>query len=228
MGNRFDWFENLGQALAWKRHAIDAGIGETRTIVAADFNGDGKPDLLGSSRTGNTVMWYENDGLAANWNKHIIDDQTDAPAHGHAVDLDQDGDLDVVMAFGLASAGNPKSHQIAWYENVGNPGLGVEWNKHVVIDDFSNGLEVVAGDLDGDKDLDLVATGWAPNGRIGWIENTGDPKAGWTYHELKHPWTAAVTVILGDFNGDKRLDIAAAAERTGNEIRWWRNDGPAK
>lgn len=229
-GNRFDWFENVGQAREWKRHEIDAEIGETRTIIAADFSRDGKPDLLGTSRTGNTVMWYENAGQprTERWKKHVIDDKTVGPAHGHAVDLDQDGDLDVVMAFGIAFGPEPKSHQVAWYENVGKPGLGVEWKKHVVLEDFFNGFEVVAGDLDGDKDLDLVATGWTKDGRIGWIENTGDPQTGWKFHLLKHPWTNAVTVIVGDFNGDKRLDIAAAAERTDNEIRWWRNDGPAK
>lgn len=229
-GNRFDWFENLGKASGWKRHEIDAEIGETRTIIAADFSRDGKPDLLGTSRTGSTVMWYENSGKpqTEKWKKHIIDDKTGGPAHGHAVDLDGDGDLDVIMAYGIAFGNEPESHQIAWYENVGTPGLGTEWKKHKIIDKFPSGFEVVAGDLDGDKDLDLVATGWTADGRIGWIENTGDPKTGWKFHELKHPWTNAVTVIVGDFNGDKRLDIAAAAERTDNEIRWWRNDGPVK
>jgi hypothetical protein len=229
-GNRFDWFENIDNAREWKRHEIDAEIGETRTIVAADFSRDGKPDLLGTSRTGNTVMWYENSGqpTTEKWQKHIIDDETVGPGHGHAVDLDLDGDLDVIMAFGLAFGQEPKSHQIAWYENVGRPGLGVEWKKHAVVENFSNGVEVVAGDFDGDKDLDLAATGWTANGRIVWIENKGDPKSGWKVHPLKEKWTNAVTVIIADFDKDGRLDICAAAERTDNETRWWRNDGPAK
>lgn len=232
-GNRFDWFENIGtpgKATQWKRHEIDAEIGETRTIIAADFSRDGKPDLLGTSRTGSTVMWYENPGKPRTepWEKHIIDDQTGGPAHGHPVDLDRDGDLDVIMAYGIAFGQDPKSHQIAWYENVGKPGLGAEWKKHMVVEDFSNGFEVVAGDLDGDKDLDLVATRWTPKGELVWIENTGDPKADWKLHSMKQNWTNAVTVIAGDFNADGRLDIAAAAERTDNEIRWWRNEGSAK
>ena len=32
-------------------------------------------------------------------------------------------------------------------------------------------------------------------------------------------------VIAADINGNGRLDIAVA-ERGGNELRWWRNEGP--
>ena len=232
-GNRFDWFENVGTpgtGATFKRHVIDAEIGETRTITVADFNRDGKPDLLGSSRTGNTVMWYENSGQprTEKWKKHIIDDKTGGPAHGHAVDLDADGDLDVIMAFGIAFGNEPESHQIAWYENLGRPGSSMSWRKHLVVAPFPSGFEVVAGDLDGDKDLDLAATGWTASGQIVWIENTGDPKAGWKMHPLKKNWTNAVTLVVGDWNNDGRLDIAAAAERTDNEIRWWRNEGPVR
>jgi hypothetical protein len=232
-GNRFEWFENVGtpgNGGTWKRYDIDVDVGETRTIEAADFNRDGRPDLLGTSRTGNLVVWYENSGTPkkGGWKKHVIDDKTGGPAHGHAVDLDRDGDLDVIMAFGIAFGNEPPSHQIAWYENVGKPGLGVEWKKHVVAETFPSAFEVVAGDLDGDEDIDLVATGWTASGRIAWLENTGDPTTGWKVHPLKQNWTNAVTVVIADFNGDGRPDIAAAAERTDNEIRWWRNEGPTK
>lgn len=234
-GNRFDWFENVGapgDGSKWLRHDVDRDVGETRTIEAADFSGDGRPDLLGTSRGSNLVVWYENtaSGSALEWRKHVIDDQSAYPCHGHAVDLDRDGDLDVLMAFGLAGGAvdGGASHQVAWYENVGAPGDSTIWKKHLIAADFSNGFEAVAGDLDGDGDLDVVATGWTADGRIAWFENPGDPSGAWKQHGLKHPWTNAVTVVVADFNGDQRLDIAACAERTDNEVRWWRNEGPVK
>ncbi|MBI1917054.1 MAG: VCBS repeat-containing protein [Planctomycetes bacterium] len=232
-GNRFDWFENVGSpgdGSQWKRHLIDEKIGETRTIAVADFNGDGKPDLLGTSRTGNLVVWYENPGKPATlpWKKHIIDDKTLSPMHGHAVDMDGDGDLDVLMTYGIVTPDSPHSHQIAWYENVGKPGKGTEWKKHVIVSKFPSGFEAVAGDLDGDGDVDVVATGWGPQGRLVWVENTGDPKKGWKMHTIKQNWPNAVTVILADLNKDGRLDIVACAERGANELRWWRNEGPVK
>lgn len=233
-GNRFDWFENLGgpgPGQEWLRHPIEEMVGETRTIAMADFNRDGRPDLLGTSRTGNQIVWYANPDRPATeaWHKTVMDDVTLAPAHGHPVDMDQDGDLDVVMAFGIAAGvGNESaaSHQVAWYENVGQPGLGTTWKKHAIGAHFPQGFEAVAGDLDGDGDQDVVATGWGPEGRIAWFENTGDAQSTWRQHPLKDAWPNAVTLILADLDADGRLDIAACAERGANELRWWHNDGP--
>lgn len=235
-GNRFDWFENVGapgNGGKWQRRDVARDIGETRTIEAADFNRDGRPDLLGTSRGANLVAWFENSGTGPElaWKKHVIDDQTLYPCHGHAVDFDKDGDLDVVMAFGLAG-GTPvasgTSHQLAWYENLGSPGDSMKWTKHLIGTEFSNGFEAVTGDLDGDGDLDVVATGWTADGRIVWFENSGDSAGEWKQHVLKHPWTNAVTVVVCDLDGDQRLDIVACAERTDNELRWWRNEGPSR
>jgi acyl-CoA thioesterase I len=233
IGNRFDWFENVGapgRGDQWVRHEIEGMVGETRTIAVADFNRDGRPDLLGTSRTGNQIVWYANSGKPATepWKKTIVDAATVAPAHGHPVDLDGDGDLDIVMAFGIAAAvanDAPESHQIAWYENVGQPGAGTEWKKHAIAPSFPQGFEAVAGDLDGDGDVDVVATGWSPSGQIAWFENTGDPRAVWKQHPIKQNWPNAVTVILADLDHDGRLDIVASAERGANELRWWRNEG---
>jgi hypothetical protein len=171
-GNRFDWFENVGQpgdGSQWLRHEIEGMLAETRTIAVADFNRDGRPDLLGTARVGNEIVWYENSGHPAKepWTKHSIDSLTVAPAHGHPVDLDGDGDLDVVMAFGIAAEpALSDSHQIAWYENIGRPGAGKEWQKHSIAAGFPQGFEAVPGDLDADGDVDVVATGWGRQGRV--------------------------------------------------------------
>lgn len=233
LGNRFEWFENVGapgNGDKWQRHEIVNDIGETRTIAMADFNRDGKSDLLGTARTTNQIVWFANSGKPAveSWKKTVIDDKTVAPTHGHPVDIDGDGDLDVLMAFGIVApvaANSPDSHQVAWYENVGKPGLGSEWKKHLIAGGFPQGFEAVAGDLDGDGDQDVVATAWSPAGQLAWFENTGDPKTGWKQHSIKQNWSNAVTVIVADLDKDGRLDIVACAERGANELRWWRNAG---
>src|SRR5262245_4210911 len=75
VGNHFAWFENPGKASLdkeWRRHVIDENVAETRTIRAADFNGDGKPDLLGTARVGNLVAWYEKSATPAGlWTRHV-------------------------------------------------------------------------------------------------------------------------------------------------------------
>jgi FG-GAP-like repeat len=228
VGNQFAVFRNDGKPLEgklWTRFTIDEKVGETRTIRAGDFSRDGKPDLLGTARTGNLVAWYENPGkLDQPWKKLIIDDKSVSPAHGHPVDLDGDGDLDVVMALGFNAA--PEAGQVVWYENVGKPGDGKTWKKHVLAN-LPGAFEAFAADIDGDGKLDIVASAWGGpgGGRVVWLQNPGDPKKEWKMHGLKANWPRANQVLAVDLNGDKRLDVIAGAERGANEVRWWRNEG---
>ncbi|GEM_PF-268425 len=237
LGNQFAWFENDGTPAdgEWKKHMIESDIAETRTMETADFDGDGDADLLGTARIANEVIWYENhsqDGGVV-WKKHHIDNQSIRPVHGHPADMDGDGDLDVVMALGfyyrpgsgqsMASL-RREDNQVVWYENTGKPADAV-WKKHVIQTRFDDAFEAVAGDLDGDGDVDVVATSWRTPGRIAWFENTGDPRGKWIHHPLKDNWASANQAIIADMNGDGRPDIVASAEHGSYEVRWWRNEG---
>jgi hypothetical protein len=222
-------------------------MSEVRCIRAGDFNGDGKIDLLCAAvgaenvpadvtdpeRHGSRLVWYENPGRPATqpWKRHAIDEKTRAPIHGHPVDLDGDGDLDVVMAFGMRPTLVPiERHEVAWYENVGKPGKGTEWKKHT-IGELPYAFEAFAADLNGDGKIDVVATAWSKGDRVVWFENPGDPRGKWKMHVLKEKWYAANQVIAADLDGDGRPDIAATADNGSsrvpgaNELRWWRNEG---
>ena len=124
-GNKFTWYEN--REGEWVKHTIDDNIAETRTVCAVDMNGDGKVDILGTAATAGQVMWYENPGGPVNqpWKKHIID-FTPRPIHGHPVDMDGDGDVDVILATGLTPGHDDVNcfyGQIVWYENQGSPNV---------------------------------------------------------------------------------------------------------
>jgi hypothetical protein len=230
VGNSFVWFENPGRGGApWTKHVLDEGLEETRTIRAADFNGDGRIDLLGTARLGNLVVWYENPGppYTQRWTRHVVDDRSASPAHGHPVDMDGDGDPDIVMALGFSGPPGDETHQVCWYENVGKPGKGTQWKKHL-IGRLEVAFEAVAADINGDGRPDVAATAWGPNGQVVWFENPGDPSAVWTRHVLKQQWIRANSVLIVDLDGDGRPDIVASAERGANEVRWWRNEGSSK
>lgn len=240
LGNQFAWFENDGTPAdgEWQKHMIEEDVAETRTMRAADFDGDGDMDLLGTGRKADQVIWYENDrdGKSVAWKKHLIDDKSHCPAHGNPVDMDGDGDMDVVMALGFYyRPGSGQSHaslkrdenRIVWYENSGKPTSGV-WKQHMIGPRFDDAFEATAADLDGDGDMDVVATSWRNPGRIAWFENHKDRNKPWTRHILKTNWRSANHVIIADLNGDGRLDIAACAEHGSNELRWWRNEGRAR
>jgi hypothetical protein len=227
IGNHFAWFENRDGA--WVKHMIEDNIGETRAIHAVDFDGDGLPDLLGTAFTGNQVMWYRNPGDPANqpWHKYVIDDSA-GPMHGHPVDMNGDGNIDVVMALrGSDDPENQVLNQIVWYENNGSPET-VPWKKHVIADGFPMAFEAVAADIDGDGEIEVVATAWGEDGRVTLFKHRGDPKGPWDMQVLKEGWSNVTQAILVDLNSNGRLDIVACAERGSNELRWWRNEGPAE
>ena len=222
LGNQFAWFENDGTPAQgeWTKHFIDVGLANTRTIRAADFDQDGDLDLLGTAAQANLVAWYENPGPPASdiWKLHPID-TCPGPMHGEPVDLDGDGDMDVVMAV----AGD--RGQVVWYENRPGPAGRDKFKRHLIRAPFRSAFEATAADLDADGDVDVVATGWGQPGRIAWFENHGDPRKEWTMHVLKDPWRRANQAIIVDLDGDGHLDIVACAEQGSLELRWWRNLG---
>lgn len=144
--------------------------------------------------------------------------------HGHPIDMDGDGDLDVVVAYGGPFGGTAPGQEIVWYENVGRPGNGTRWTKHIVGDLFQ-AFEAVGADLDGDGHPEIVVTAFGSKGQIGWFSNGGDRNAPWVYHPLLARWPDAVQPVVGDMDGDGKLDIVAISERGSLELRWWRNNG---
>jgi len=225
------WFENDGNPAndsAWDAHVIATGLGELQSLRGADFDGDGDSDLFVTERVNGKVLWFENSGRPAveKWPSHVIDDEAWSAAHGEPCDLDGDGDLDVVLAMGFSPKVDERTvHQIVWYENTGELQNDELWPKHR-ISVLLQAFEAVPADLDSDGDLDIVATGWGTPGRLVWCENPGDPQNKWTKHVLKEGWANANQVVVADFNGDKRPDIAATADRGTNELVWWINEGP--
>ena len=143
--------------------------------------------------------------------------------------MDGDGDMDVVMASGmrhLPDATGPVPHQIVWYENDGDPRRG-PWTKHVICELFPGAFEAAAADLDGDGDIEVVATS-SRAGRVALFKHGGDPKGPWSMQVLKESWITANQIRIADLDGDGRPDVIASAERGSNELRWWQNLGPAR
>ena len=73
----------------WKKHVVFEGE-HTNTAVAADFTGDGKPDIISNSG-GKTRLF-----VAPTWTQHIIDETPGHNfIHSEHFDVDDDGDDNV-------------------------------------------------------------------------------------------------------------------------------------
>jgi len=97
----------------WVRHVIDAAIADGHTLVAGDFDADGRDDLVAGERAGrrSVYLYHSVDAEHDTWSKDLLDDGGMAAAGCAVADLNGDGKPDVAC-IGTATA------NLRWYENV--------------------------------------------------------------------------------------------------------------
>ena len=225
------WLENNGQN-HFAEHELLSAPGVINVPIA-DFDGDGDPDIAAIVSQDEEELWaFENMGdrhfkLRKLW----FTSNFDLGSAGLIrTDLDQDGDIDLLLPAGdnlEDSDPFPQPyHGCYWFENTG------QWQFQVHrIANLGGTYAAAAGDLDGDNDTDVVlvsmANTWDEPDRasVVWLENDG--------RQNFRPWqvdsspTHLVTVDIGDIDGDGRNDIVAGGlhirgpyDRIGRVTAW--------
>ena len=135
--------------------------------------------------TDNTVAWYENlDGIGGSWSYHEISTAANYVRAVFAIDLDGDGDIDVISGVG-------GDDTIAWYENL--DGSGGSWSFREIYTAADDPHSVFGIDVDGDGDVDVLSASVCDD-TIAWYENLDGSGGSWSYHEIS---TAADLRDLG-------------------------------
>ncbi len=188
-------------------------------VQVADLDADGLPDILVCDATRNLVSWIRQFPTGV-YTEHPVTRDILAPSHVEAIDFDNDGDLDLVVAsLGELRPDNRRIGSVVVVENGG----GQQFTSHVVAQGIARVADARAGDLDGDGDLDIAVAGFGyDQGETLWLENGG----GWQFtpHQLQ-PLSGAINAIVVDINGDGRLDIVTLVSQEWEEIWAFINDG---
>ncbi|MFC1586858.1 FG-GAP-like repeat-containing protein [Planctomycetota bacterium] len=246
------WWKNNGSE-NFTKFSIKTPWDGARSVFAIDMDGDGDVDVLGAASEKDSanyggadeVIWWENDG-SENWTEHLLEGGINA-RDAYAVDLDKDGDVDV-----LTAALN--DNEVAWWENDGSE----NFTKFIIADDFIAAVAVCTADLDNDGDLDVLAAANKPADKISWFEqepgaagvtltesggstDTSEgiltdtynivldnrPKGLPDFENNKHliyaSWDAPHSVTYGDLDMDGDMDVIGI--ENGSNIMWWENDG---
>ncbi len=211
------WLGNGGSggSMEWTMAAAPGMLASWNTVSCGDIDGDGHIDLVASSQDGLFAWRGDHSPGDLHWTdaRSGIPDYLNHMGGTTLADVNNDGRMDIVAGsergIGISIYTNSASDDISWTEAHSGTSLidrGVVW-------------DVFLTDLDGDSNLDLIAStdkgikAYLGNGNSGdrstwWVDvSMGLPSSG-TYYQLD----------VGDIDNDGKADISSS-------LNVWSNSG---
>jgi tetratricopeptide (TPR) repeat protein len=219
-------FENVTRAagLEIKGHAI--------SCAAGDYDNDGHTDLAVSFNGG--VQLFHNEGNGT------FKDATDAVGiHMDGlvmgltfVDYDHDGDIDLYATrfsdFPVDDIGNfapppgsDRTTNLLWRNN-GNKTF-TDWSKQSGLDHFPDSLGAIASDVNNDRAVDLILTGWQKSIPVLLNQREGEFKYSVPFASVSS--APALGAAALDFNKDGWVDYAFTYFGDQGLMLWRNKDG---
>ena len=236
----------------WQRLKLPMteGRGSYIRVFAADLDGDGVPEVIAPNKGAQipgpddfavshpvSIFKVSGDPLVGdNW-QEIELGRYSIPQNSEPVDLDGDGDTDIVV-------GTRGEERLVWFENPGDGSLNFVEHAIGINGARMAGFNLEYADLNGDGRLDIIgaATGRVGNGLV-WIEQPARKGDAWNAHFIGSFAPDSITGLeIADIDGDGDTDIIAGSysrgEREADDINaavtdpmgrigWFENPGDA-
>ncbi|MDE0940197.1 MAG: VCBS repeat-containing protein [Pirellulales bacterium] len=226
---------------------ISQNRGSFIRVYLADIDGDGKPEAVvankGAQRPGPedyarstpvSILKVNGDPLDGDSWQEIPLGRYSVPRNAEPFDLDQDGDLDIIV-------GSTGERRIVFFENIDARNLLFKEHAVGINGPAMQGFRIRYVDLSGDGRLDMVSQ----VGRVGlaWIEQPEHIDDAWNSYPIGNFGTDTMTGIeLADINGDRYIDVMAGGYSSGDRMEdtdvdqnnalgrlaWFENPGDAK
>ena len=188
-------------------------------VAAADLDRDGRLDVIACEAQDNQVIWLRQTSPGA-FEERLLAADLKAPVHADVVDMDADGDLDVLVAsMGFVFPNNDRIGTVFLLENDGRQ----QFTTRVLLENTDRVTDARAADFNGDGRMDVALAQFGyDQGSVSWLENAGN---GRFRRHVVLELSGAINVVVGDFNRDTKPDFAALVSQQWEEIYLFTNTG---
>lgn len=210
--------KGLGSGLFAAPEALAAG-GATVAVAAADLDRDGRLDVVATRPSDNRLVRKLSTQVARCEPSLVSAQQLPVdPAPSAVVLADFDGDARPDMAVASANA-----HTVTVARGLGNGAFGPQTKVDLSASGGTKPQGLVAGDFNKDGHLDLVASN-TTSGTLSLLLNNGSGGFGAPISVTLGATTAPRGLVAGDFDGDKKLDLAVTSSSGSKLVLLFGND----